>query len=95
MSASNDIDVAHVARLARLALSPEEHAAMARDLAKILAHVEELRGVDVSDVPPMSHPLPFVRPLRPDVAAEALPQATALAGAPAHDSEAFIVPKVV
>jgi len=95
MSASTDIDVAHVAKLARLALTPEEEAHLADDLRKILAYVDELRAVDVTGVPPMSHPLPFVRPLRPDVPAAPLPQATALSGAPTHDSEAFIVPKVV
>ena len=88
-------DVAHVARLARLALGPEEAAAIGTDLEKILTYVEELRTADVEGVPPMSHPLPFVRALRPDVAEEPLPQAVALAAAPAQDGEAFIVPKVV
>ena len=93
-----DIDVVHVARLARLALDPAHAAAMQGDLEKILAIVAELSEVDVSDVPPTTHPLPFQLPLRDDVAGEPLtPEArdALLAGAPSHDGEAFIVPKVV
>lgn len=89
------IDVAHIARLARLALTPDEQAHMAVDLEKILGYIDELRAVDVSGVAPMSHPLPFVRAYRADVATPALTQAVAIAGAPAADGEAFIVPKVV
>lgn len=92
---SVSIDVAHVARLARLALDEDELARMEVELRAILAYVEELRGLDVSDVPAMSHPLPFSSPYRPDEPAEAIPPAVALAGSSAHDSEAFIVPKVV
>jgi len=93
--ASTPIDVAHIARLARLSLSPAEQVSMAGDLQKILGYIDELRVVDVTDVAPMSHPLPFVRAYRADVAGAALPQAVAIAGAPAADGEAFIVPKVV
>jgi aspartyl-tRNA(Asn)/glutamyl-tRNA(Gln) amidotransferase subunit C len=48
------IDVAHVARLARLALGDDELARLEHDLRKILAYVDELRELDVRDVPPMS-----------------------------------------
>ena len=95
MSDPHTIDVAHIARLARLALTPDEQVHMADDLKKILAYVAELGAVDVSNVRPTSHPLPFVRQLREDVAAPPVSQAVALQGAPAQDGEAFIVPKVV
>ena len=95
MSDPHTIDVAHIARLVRLALTPDEQAHMADDLRSILAYVAELGTVDVTGVRPTSHPLPFVRQLREDVAAPALTQAVALQGAPAQDGEAFIVPKVV
>ncbi len=94
-SAATAIDVAHVARLARLALSPDELARLQADLGRILGYVDELRALDTADVPAMSHPLPFSSPYRPDEAGAALPRETALAGAAANDGEAFIVPKVV
>ena len=93
--ASPEPDVAHLARLARLALPPDELARVAADLRSILAYVAQLEAIDVSDVPPMVHPLPFSAPLRADVAAPPLERATALAGAPEHDDEAFIVPRVL
>lgn len=93
--AATAIDVAHVARLARLALSPDELARLQADLGRILGYVDELRALDTADVPAMSHPLPFSSPYRPDEAGAALPRETALAGAAANDGEAFIVPKVV
>jgi aspartyl-tRNA(Asn)/glutamyl-tRNA(Gln) amidotransferase subunit C len=89
------IDVAHVARLARLALDDDELARLEHDLRKILAYVDELRELDVRDVPPMSHPLPFSSPYRADEAGQALPQEVAVAASAAADGEAFIVPKVI
>ena len=68
---------------------------MAVDLQQILGYIDELRAVDVTGVAPMSHPLPFVRAYRADIATAALSQAVAIAGAPSADGEAFIVPKVV
>ncbi|MCC6620625.1 MAG: Asp-tRNA(Asn)/Glu-tRNA(Gln) amidotransferase subunit GatC [Deltaproteobacteria bacterium] len=88
-------DVAHLARLSRLALGPDELAALAHDLGAILDYVAELETVDVTDVPPMVHPLPFDAPLRADEAAPALPREVALAAAPAHDDQAFLVPRVL
>ena len=93
--ASPDFDVAHLARLARLALPPDELARVADDLRNILAYVAQLEAIDVRDVPPMVHPLPFSAPLRADVAAPALARDVALAAAPEHDDEAFIVPRVL
>jgi len=88
-------DVAHLARLARLALPPDELARVERDLVRILDYVAQLEAVDVTDVPPMVHPLPFDAPARADVAGPTLPRDVALAGAPEHDHEAFLVTRVL
>ncbi len=82
--ATTPIDVAHIARLARLALTPDERAHMAIDLQKILGYIDELRQVDVTGVAPMSHPLPFVRAYRADIATPALSRDVAVAGARAR-----------
>lgn len=91
-SAPVHIDVAHVARLARLALTPDELTALEADLAKILAYVAELQTLDVTDVAPLVHPLPFTAPLRADEPGPTLARATALAQAPEHDDAHFVVP---
>lgn len=94
-SSTPEPDLVHLGRLARLAIPPEERAALARDLRKILDYVAELEAVDVSDVPPMVHPLPFDAPLRADVPAPPLAREVALASSPEHDSVAFVVPRVL
>lgn len=93
--ATPSIDVAHVARLARLALDPSELASVQADLAKFLEYVVQLEALDLTGVPPMVHPLPFTAPARADVAAEPLPRDVALAGAPEHDGVAFTLPRVL
>jgi len=88
-------DVARLARLARLALPDDELLRLAHDLGRILDHVAQLEALDVSGVPPMVHPLPFDAPLRADEPAAALPREVALAGAPEHDGDAFLVTRVL
>lgn len=90
-----NVDPAHLARLARLALPPDELAALTRDLERILGYVGELKALDLKDVPPTSHPLGLEAPARADRATATLPRESALNGAPSHDGSAFVVPKVV
>jgi aspartyl-tRNA(Asn)/glutamyl-tRNA(Gln) amidotransferase subunit C len=51
-----EIDVKHVADLARVRLSPEEMQEMEKDLRGILSHIERLKEVPVDDVPPTFGP---------------------------------------
>ncbi|MFM9079766.1 MAG: aspartyl/glutamyl-tRNA amidotransferase subunit C, partial [Opitutaceae bacterium] len=55
MAGAPRIDIDHVAKLARLALTPEEKAVFGSQLAGILARVEALGRVDVSGVEPSAH----------------------------------------
>lgn len=89
------IDPAHLARLSRLALGPDELATLTRDLERILGYVDALKALDLSDIPPTSHPLDLHAELREDLPGPTLPREAALSGAPSHDGQAFIVPKVV
>ena len=88
-------DVAHAAGLARLALSDEEQAAMAKDLEGILGHVESLNAVDTEGVPPTLHGFELSTPLRPDTPVEPMDPALAVLNAPASQGTAFLVPKVL
>ena len=90
-----EIDVDHVARLARLALTPEEKARFARQLGLILEHAEKVREVAAEDVPPTSHPVPRSNVYRPDDPRPTLPHEEALAGAPEVEAERFKVPRIV
>lgn len=95
MSAIGPSDVAHVARLARLALSEDETRVMARDLEQILEHMRSLDAVDTSGVPPTAHAFELATPLRPDRAVEPLDAEVAISNAPERQGTAFLVPKVL
>jgi aspartyl-tRNA(Asn)/glutamyl-tRNA(Gln) amidotransferase subunit C len=95
MSRIGHTEVAHVAALARLALSPDEIEAMTRDLEQILAHVASLDALDTRDVPPTLHGFDLPTPLRPDRPAPAMDPELAVLNAPARQGTAFLVPKVL
>ncbi len=59
-------DVAHLAELAHIALTAEEKRSLLRDLEGILAHFEELKGVDTEHVPPMAGGTRLTNALRGD-----------------------------
>jgi aspartyl-tRNA(Asn)/glutamyl-tRNA(Gln) amidotransferase subunit C len=90
-----EIDVDHVARLARLALTPEERERFRRQLGLILEHAEKVREVAAEDVPPTSHPVPRSNVYRPDEIGPCLTQEEALAGAPQVEAGRFKVPPIV
>ena len=104
-------DVAYVADLANLELSPEERVRMVRDLNSILGHVDSLSALDTKDVPPMAQVSDrygvdeskkgserFAYASREDVK-EGLRKSfstdVALANAPDSDGTFFKVPKVI
>ena len=88
--------VEHVARLARLSLTPEERETFARQLEQVLAYAESIQALDTEGVEPMSH-AGQTTTLREDVPREGLPRETVLAAAPDADGETglFRVPRVI
>ena len=87
--------VAHVARLARLELGPEELTRYTGQLASVLAYAAEIATLDVGQLAPMSHPLPLRNVLRDDAAAPCLDREAVLAAAPATEDHRFKVPKIL
>ena len=85
-------DVLHVAALAQLELSEDEIERLTEQLNDILAAVGKVSELDLSDVPPTSHPLDLVNVLADDVPRPSLPREAALANAPQADDGAFRVP---
>jgi aspartyl-tRNA(Asn)/glutamyl-tRNA(Gln) amidotransferase subunit C len=84
--------VLHVARLARLALSEEEVERLGAQLGAILDAVSKVSELDLSDVPPTSHPLDLVNVLADDEPRPSWPREDVLANAPAVEDGAFRVP---
>lgn len=88
-------DVVHVANLARLALSDDELDRLTTELAGILAHAQDIAALDLSGLPPTSHPLPLVNVFRPDQVRPGADRSEVLAMAPAAESGRFRVPKIL
>lgn len=81
MALTNE-QVEHVALLARLGLSDEERERLREQLSSILDHIDQLRTVDTSDVPPTAQVIPLAPPLRDDVVQPSLTIDQVLANAP-------------
>lgn len=90
-----EIDVDHVARLARLALTDEERERLRSQLPVILEHAERVQEVAAEDVPATSHPIPLSNVFREDEPEPTLSQEEALAGAPETEKGQFKVPRIV
>ncbi len=90
-----EIDIDHVARLARLALSDEEKERLRAQLGVILEHAARVREVATADVPPTAYAIARANVLRPDEPCPTLPQEEALAGAPEVEDGRFKVPRIV
>jgi aspartyl-tRNA(Asn)/glutamyl-tRNA(Gln) amidotransferase subunit C len=95
MSQPTDLNIDHVAKLARLALTPEEKAKFAQQLGDVLHHIEQLRKVDVSNVEPTAHAFAVDNVWAEDVARPGLPVELALKNAPVQRDNMIVVPKVV
>ena len=91
MAISRD-DVLHVAALARLELTEDEIARLEVQLSDILAAVGKVSELDLSDVPPTSHPLDLVNVWAADEPHECLSVEEALANAPEREGAYFKVP---
>jgi len=88
-------EVEHVARLARLDLSPEEKERMRAQLDAILAYIDKLRELDTADVEPTSHAIPVTNVMREDEIRPSFPREEMLANAPELDGDFFRVPKII
>lgn len=88
-------EIDHLATLSRLRFRDDEIEAIGEHLDNVLERFKELDKVDVSDVPPTAHILPFTNVLREDAADEGTDRATLLANAPETDGESYVVPRVV
>jgi aspartyl-tRNA(Asn)/glutamyl-tRNA(Gln) amidotransferase subunit C len=88
-------EVAHLAMLARLALSEEELDRFAGQIDVIIGSVARVSEVAADDIPPTSHALPLTNVMRDDEVRPGLTQEEALSGAPAAELGRFRVPRIL
>ncbi len=90
-----EIDIEHVARLARLELTHEERARLKEQLGVILEHAAKVGEVAAEDVPPTAYAIPRSNVLRDDDVTPSLAAEDVLANAPEVESDRFKVPRIV
>ncbi|MGK8523559.1 Asp-tRNA(Asn)/Glu-tRNA(Gln) amidotransferase subunit GatC [Nocardia asteroides] len=95
MPAISRDEVAHLARLSRLALSDAELDQFAGQLDSILSHVRTISEVAAADVPATASPNPATNVTRPDEVVPGLTPRAALAAAPAVEEQRFMVPQIL
>jgi aspartyl-tRNA(Asn)/glutamyl-tRNA(Gln) amidotransferase subunit C len=93
--AAVQIDINHLAKLARITLTESEKERFASQLGDVLSHIAELTEVDVTGIEPTAHASPVYNVWSEDVAQPGLSTAEALQNAPALKYNMIVVPKVV
>ncbi len=88
-------EVAHLAKLARLAVTEGELDVFAGQLDDILDAVAKVGEVAADDIPPTSHAVPLTNVFREDVVRPGLSQQEALSSAPAAEEGRFRVPRIL
>jgi aspartyl-tRNA(Asn)/glutamyl-tRNA(Gln) amidotransferase subunit C len=90
-----EIDIDHVARLARVALTDEEKSQLREQLSLILEHAAKVGEVAADDVPPTAYAIPRANVYREDTPEPSLPQGEALSNAPEQEDGRFKVVRIV
>ncbi len=88
-------EVAHLARLSRLALSDSELDHFATQLDQIITAVARVQEVAAEGIPPTSHAAALSNVFRDDVETPCLTPQQALSQAPAVEQQRFRVPRIL
>lgn len=91
----NEQDVAYVAQLARLALTPEELTTMTGQMDAVLGYVDKLNQLDTDGIVPTAHAVPMANAFRADKVVPSVGIEAALANAPQAGENCFQVPRVI
>jgi aspartyl-tRNA(Asn)/glutamyl-tRNA(Gln) amidotransferase subunit C len=87
--------VRRIAHLSRIAVQDEEVAHLQSELNAMLAFVEQLRGVDIDGIEPMTSVMPMQLKKRKDEVTDGYIADEIVANAPRREEHFFVVPKVV
>ena len=88
-------DIRRAARLARLELTSEEFEKLSKDLAQIIAYIDQIKEVETDGIIPQSLSIRAENIFREDKIKPSLPKIKALRNAPEKDKDYFRVPKVI
>ncbi|AKK05645.1 aspartyl/glutamyl-tRNA(Asn/Gln) amidotransferase subunit C [Corynebacterium mustelae] len=88
-------EVAHLAKLSRLALTDEELDRFAEQIDGIIGNVSAVQQVAAEGVEPMCHPHSIRTTMREDVVEKTLTAEQALDQAPEVAEQRFVVPQIL
>ncbi len=88
-------EVERVSLLGRLLLSEDELTRLTEQLGQIVDYMALLAEIPTEGVEPMAHPIETFNVFREDELRPSLPREQALANAPQHDRECYLVPAVL
>ena len=91
----HQINIQHVAKLARLELSDEEATRYQDQLGGILTYIDTLTRYNLDGVEPTAHAIPVYDVLRADEPLDGLTQEQALSNAPKRLADQIQIPKVI
>lgn len=87
--------VRKVALLARLELPEEQLDVMTGQLAEIVTYIDQLSELDTDHIEPMAHAMDLANVFAEDNVEPSLDRNQALANAPRHDGQCYLVPAVL
>jgi len=91
----SEINIDHLATLARIELTPAEKEKFSAQLADVLKYIEQLKQVDITGIEPTAHAHPITNVWADDIPRPGLSVEDALRNAPAQRDNMVAVPKVV
>ena len=89
------IDIAHVAKLARIRLTEDEAQRFSAQFGRLFDFIRELQALDVTHVHPTAQVIPLHNVLRDDAVRPCLDHAAALENAPATEGPYFKMPRIL
>jgi aspartyl-tRNA(Asn)/glutamyl-tRNA(Gln) amidotransferase subunit C len=89
------IDIAYIARLARIELTSDEAARFSSQFKRLFEFIAELQALDVAHVPPSAQVIPLSNVMRDDVVTPCLSHEDALANAPDREGPYFKAPRIL
>jgi aspartyl-tRNA(Asn)/glutamyl-tRNA(Gln) amidotransferase subunit C len=90
-----DIDIAHVAKLARLALTQDEAAQFAAQFAHLFTHIRQLQELDLDAIGATAQVIPLTNVMREDVVTPSLDREAVLGNAPDREGPYFKTPRIL
>jgi len=89
------IDIAYIAKLARLPLTDEESARFSAQFGRLFDFIRELQALDVESVHATAQVIPLSNVMRDDEIKPCLTQEQALANAPDREGPYFKAPRIL